>query len=111
MVLFVGIVFYSSALRADMGSEIDHLLNYIETSGCTFIRNGKSHSSRDAGEHIRKKYSYTKRRVKTTEDFIRYAATESSLSGRPYEVVCDGTEKATAEWLVEELIRFRKKTR
>lgn len=90
-----------------MEQEIDHLLRYIETSGCTFDRNATIHDSRDAGAHIRKKYDHTKRWIKSTEDFIRYAATKSSISGRPYRVVCEGVEMPTAEWLADELARFR----
>ena len=90
-----------------MEQEIDHLLRYIETSGCTFSRNGTNHDSRDAGTHIRKKYAYATRWIRSTEDFIRYAATKSSTSGRPYLVICDGVEVPTAEWLADELTRFR----
>lgn len=89
-------------------SEIVHLLQYIESSQCTFVRNGSSHNSADARSHIEKKYGYVKSRVETTEDFIRYAATKSSLSGNKYEVVCDGQRYATGNWLQQELQRFRK---
>ena len=90
-----------------MDTEINHLLKYIEDSGCTFNRNGTNHDSRDASEHIRKKYAHVNRRVGSTEDFIRYAATESSMSGQPYTVICEGVEKKTAEWLADELARSR----
>ena len=114
--VFKGILFLSwvivvvcpCTVHADMGQEIEHLLQYIDTSDCTFIRNGKSHDSKDAGMHIRKKYGHIKGRIKTTEDFIRYAATKSSMSGRPYQVICNGEKTATAEWLTRELDRFRK---
>ena len=94
-----------------MISEIDHLIHYLETSNCTFIRNAKTHNSQDASEHIQKKYAHTKRWIKSTEDFIKYAATESSMSGRPYYVECDGVKTPTAQWLTEELARFRNKSR
>jgi len=55
------------------------------------------------------KYEYTKRWIKSAEDFIKYTATKSSMSGRPYTVRCDGREILCAEWLSEELNRFRKK--
>jgi hypothetical protein len=90
-----------------MDVEIDHLLVYIDTSECTFIRNGKSHDSREAGAHIRRKYGHIKNRVRTTEEFIQYAATKSSMSGKPYQVICSMKEMATAEWLTRELERFR----
>lgn len=98
-----------NASLADMSSEIDHLIHYIETSDCAFIRNGKSYGGQEASEHIRKKFAFTKRWIKTTEDFIRYAATESSVSGKPYQVACEGIDRLTAEWLADELARFRKK--
>jgi hypothetical protein len=88
--------------------EISHLLGFIERSGCTFIRNGEEHTSQQAREHIENKYSYVKRRVKSAEDFIRYAATGSSISGRAYRVRCGGEEMPTAKWLEKELERFRR---
>ena len=93
-----------------MGEEIEHLLQYIDASHCSFIRNGKAHDSSDAVAHIRKKYAYIKSRIKTTEDFIQYAATKSSVSGQAYEVICDNKKLATAEWLEQELSRFRART-
>jgi len=101
-------VFCPCTSHADMGQEIEHLLQYIDTSDCTFIRNGKSHDSIEAGKHIRKKYGHIKGRIKTTEDFIRYAATKSSMSGRPYQIICNDEKMATADWLTRELDRFRR---
>ncbi len=109
----LAVLFVLSALlipcesRADLIQEIDHLLSYIEHSGCTFVRNGKDYSAKEAREHIQRKYDYVKNRVKTTEDFILSAASESSLSGKPYKVSCDGEEMLTAEWLRTELNTLR----
>jgi Family of unknown function (DUF5329) len=101
---------YPCPAHAGMTAEIDHLLRHIETSDCTFTRNGNSHDGQAAGAHIRKKYAYAKGKITATEDFIRYAATKSSISGRPYQVTCDGVEMPTAQWLTQELSRFRGKT-
>jgi hypothetical protein len=60
-----------------------------------FTRNGKEYTGVEALEHIRMKYDYVKSRVKTAEDFIEYAATKSRQ------------EVPTADWLKEELARFR----
>jgi hypothetical protein len=38
---------------------------------------------------------------------IKYAATRSSLSGKPYLVRCGESEVLTADWLKAELGRFR----
>lgn len=91
----------------DVTQEIDHLLQYIESSECIFIRNSREGSAASARTHIQKKYEYFKEQVKTAEDFIRYAATESSMSGKPYRIRCSSREMDVADWLDAELRRFR----
>ena len=97
----------SSLVLADMQDEIQHLLRFIETSGCEFERNGTVYDSRKARSHIERKYNYIESRVDETEDFIKYAATESSMSGRKYKVTCNGKQQASADWLHDELSRYR----
>jgi hypothetical protein len=90
--------------------EVNFLLGYVEGSGCAFYRNGTWHDSRTAQAHLRDKYKYLAARnlITTTEDFIDRAATKSSLSGRPYEVRCNGGATVTSsQWLRAELARFR----
>jgi hypothetical protein len=95
--------------QADTDTEIKHIIEYIDNSNCTFIRNGKEYNTKEALVHIQNKYEYTKRWIKSAEDFIKYTVTKSSMSGRSYKVRCDGLEILSAEWLSEELKRFRKK--
>ena len=92
---------------ADMQNEIQHLLRFIESSGCEFERNGTVYDSKKARSHIERKYDYIESRVDETEDFIKYAATESSMSGRKYNVKCNGSKQTSAEWLLDELSRYR----
>jgi hypothetical protein len=90
--------------------EVNFLLGYVESSGCEFYRNGIWHDSKSAQVHLRDKYKYlvAKNLVNTTEDFIEKAATESSFSGQPYDVRCNGGTTVTSEqWLRDELARFR----
>jgi hypothetical protein len=87
--------------------EIEHLLDFVENSSCIFIRNGTEYDSRKAREHIYKKYEYAKRWIDDTEEFIEYTATGSSISGTPYRVRCQGRNRPSAQWLLEELERFR----
>ncbi len=94
-------------VEAGTEQEVAHLLEYLEQSECVFVRNGKEYDGAEALGHIGKKYDYVKKRVKTAEDFIEYAATRSSLSGKPYLVRCDGEELLTAQWLKTELARLR----
>jgi len=90
--------------------EVNFLLGYLEGSGCEFYRNGTWHDSKAAQAHLRDKYKYLVARnlVNATEQFIERAATESSLSGQPYEVRCNGGAAVTSkQWLRDELARFR----
>jgi hypothetical protein len=92
-----------------LNAEINHLLTFIRTSGCHFIRNDQSHDGHKAESHIKRKYGHFKERIKTAEDFIAYAATRSTVSGRLYRVRCKGQEWPTHEWLQKELSTFRKR--
>jgi hypothetical protein len=92
---------------ASMQEEIDFLLNAVKTSDCVFIRNGSRHDPAEAVEHITRKYNYLKKRIKTTEDFIKGAATGSSMSGKPYLMLCDGVEMKSADWLQIKLEKYR----
>ena len=88
---------------------IHHLLQFVETSSCTFLRNGVEYDSKSAVNHIKQKYDYFKNQIRTAEDFIALAATKSELSGRPYFVRCGkAKEIPTASWLHEELQEYRK---
>ena len=91
-------------------TEVDFLLGDIERSGCEFYRNGTWSDSKAAQAHVRSKYEYLVARnlVNTTEEFIERAATESSFSGQPYKVRCDGGATVTSsQWLRAELARYR----
>ena len=99
----------SSSALADMLTEIQHLLQYLENPACEFERNGTVYDSKEARAHIERKYNSFKSHVDETEDFIKYAATKSSMSGRKYHVTCDGKKQTSAEWLHDELARYRNK--
>ena len=116
--LFIGILLLlillpvsaaSESFGLDSEQEIGHLLQFIEHSECTFIRNNESYSGVRAREHIQKKFNYIKKRKKevSAEQFIKYAASQSSLSKKPYTVNC-GTRTLTSEsWLIGELKQYR----
>jgi len=90
--------------------EVNFLLGYVEGSGCGFYRNGTWYDSKDAQAHLRDKYKYlvAGNLINTSEDFIERAATESSFSGQPYQVRCNGGVTVTSnKWLRDELARFR----
>lgn len=90
--------------------EIGKLLQFIKESSCRFNRNGNWFDSTEAVDHIYKKYQYAlqKNMVSSAEDFIKYAATKSSFSGKAYIVQCINNEPLTsAEWLTTALAQIR----
>jgi hypothetical protein len=88
--------------------EIQHLLNHVANTPCTYERNGKKHTGSEAIKHIQRKYDYYSRKIKTAEDFIQYTATKSQLSGKYYKIHCPNTEAMTSrDWLLEELSAYR----
>jgi len=98
---------FSWAISPQTEQEIQHLLTYIAAADCEFERNGDTKSPAQAHAHIELKYGNTRKYISSTEDFIKYAASESSWTGRPYKVRCNGVEQTTSVWLNAELKRLR----
>jgi hypothetical protein len=93
-------------------AEIKHLIAHLGASGCQFYRNGSWYSAERAVDHLTRKYEYLRKRglVPDAEAFIERAATESSASGKPYQVRCAAAPAVpSARWLREELERYRGK--
>jgi hypothetical protein len=91
--------------------EIAHLFSFLENSGCQLNRNGSWYGAKEAVAHLNKKYQYLlgKDMISTTESFIRRAASESSISGKPYLVKCHGRAPVqSADWFMAELAQYRK---
>jgi hypothetical protein len=91
-------------------SEITHLLNFVEQSGCRFKRNSRWYESHEARLHLEHKRDYLAKRGMLTdaESFILRAASQSSMSGQPYLVQCpNGPELPSSTWLTNELLHHR----
>lgn len=89
-------------------AEVAHLLQFIRTTSCGLVRNGKEYGGERAYSHVMRKYDYFRDEIMSTEDFIALAATKSELSGRPYAFRCNGEPNvAAAGVLLEELRRYR----
>lgn len=110
LVIMIAPPLFAEDTGVGVAAEVGRLMIFVEKSGCKFNRNGRWYDSTEAAKHIAKKYRYVKKRgmVKKTEDFIKYAATKSSMSGKPYTVQCAGGEVLLcSDWLIGELARFR----
>ncbi|MGX0889712.1 ferredoxin-NADP reductase [Pseudomonas sp. ADAK2 TE3594] len=91
--------------------EINSLLDFVEHSECRFVRNGSEYPGAQARAHLEKKLEYLEERdkVNSAEDFIELAATQSSMSGRAYEVRCPAGVQPASLWLKTELQRQRQR--
>jgi hypothetical protein len=99
----------ASAMPDDAAQhEIDHLLDFVAASKCTFVRSGERFDAAAARDHLAMKYRLTKFRLSTAEEFVQYLATASSTTGEPYMVICNQKERPAGAWLTDELHRFRK---
>ena len=110
----LGVLLFSGAFAADpppvVQSEVAHLFDYVENSGCQFYRNGSWHDAHQARAHLERKYWYLceKGQVSSTEDVIERAASVSSFSGKPYQIKCgDAGPVLSGDWLKAELKRYR----
>ena len=115
-ILAIFIVVFSNVATADVAfdqkMEIEHLLGFVNSSSCEINRNGKYYKADDAVSHIENKYEYFRDDISTTEEFIEYSATKSTMSGKYYLVRCgDGEAVQTKEWLLNELKSYRENKR
>ena len=90
--------------------EVQYLLGFIEQSGCEFNRNGSWSDARAAVAHVKMKFDYLlqKDKIASAADFIDKAASESSLTGTPYQVKCGKAAAILSRaWLSQELARYQ----
>jgi len=90
--------------------EIQTLMDALSASSCEFQRNGTWHDRDEARKHLQRKYDYLLKRglADTAEQFIERAASESSISGRAYQVRCPGQAvQPAAAWFKAKLDALR----
>ncbi|HSB99159.1 MAG TPA: DUF5329 family protein [Burkholderiaceae bacterium] len=97
-------------LSAAAQREIGQLLDRIESSNCSFGRNGSWYPPSEARKHLQMKLDYMVKRnmLGSAEEFISKAASASSISGEAYQIRCGAQAPvASAVWLTAELKRIR----
>ena len=93
--------------------EIEQLIGALGQSGCDFQRNGSWYAATKAEAHLRRKYEWLRERdmVDSAEQFIERAGSQSSITGRDYQVRCPGQPVvASSSWLRARLAQIRKRT-
>jgi hypothetical protein len=114
LILLLGLGFAFAASAAPLPpaarAEIDALLTRLETSSCTFNRNGTWYPPAEAKAHLLRKLQYLEDRgaVASAEQFIDRAASGSSTTGKPYLVKCgSGAPVESGAWLRTQLEALR----
>ena len=108
-VLFTLALIPAASLADTMDDEIDYLISSVGKGGCTFIRNGKTHTGREARAHLRSKRRLNAHLIDSAETFIEKIASKSSMSGKPYLISCRAKGKQTAaEWFTALLVEYRR---
>ena len=99
------------AREAREQARIDFLIHGVETTAqVKFIRNGSEYDGAAAASHLRMKLGYAGERVKTAEDFVKYCASESSLTHQKYKIrAADGTLTDAAAYFQMKLREFDEK--
>ena len=89
-------------------ARIEYLIASVELMhDAQFVRNGSVYDAHAAADHMRRKLRFAGTRVQNAEDFIRYCASTSSVTGRPYEIrFADGHVTSAAAFLTAQLAQF-----
>lgn len=94
------------ALSAQEEIRVDKLLTELgKQDSISFIRNDTEHNAVDAEAHLRLKLGKTKKRVKTTEQFIDNVASKSSFSGSEYQVKISDQQTIPANQYLHDLLK------
>lgn len=89
-------------------AEVRHLIEFVGSSGCTFIRNGDAHDAKAAADHLAMKYGKARSRLPDADAFVEHVASRSFFTGEEYRVRCPGVAEQTSNhWLTGELVRWR----
>ena len=84
------------SLADTMDEEIDYLINSVGRDGCSFIRNDRRYSGREARQHLRSKRELNAHLIESTKDFIEKLASTSATTREPYLIRCRGQQQQTA---------------
>jgi len=89
-------------------AEIDHLLAFVASSPCRFVRGGVEAGGPEARDHLARKLEVARPFLSTADQFVDRVASASSLTGEPYRVRCEDRETTSRAWLADELARARR---
>jgi len=107
LALLLGLVAVAASAKPPMTEtqKIEALIDSVQhAKGAVFIRNGSEYSADQAVHHLRMKWDSAGSRIKTAQDFIKYCASESSFSGKKYQIrFADGKVENSEDFFNEQL--------
>lgn len=92
-------VLVAQPLSSTEQQKIDFLKSELVNSNCLFERNGKQYNAKKALKHINRKHSHFEDEIDSVSKFIELTATQSSMSGKPYFIICGDSKVESALWL------------
>jgi len=110
LIFMIATTAFCAELSPVAQQEIAYLFSQMEYSGCEFNRNDSWYSATDSSAHLQKKYQYLLRldMLSSSESFIVGAASESSISKKPYLVRCPGAPVVeTGTWFKSAVEKYR----
>jgi hypothetical protein len=79
-----------------------------QLDGASFIRNGTDHTAIEAADHLAMKVKRAGNKIKTAEQFIDRIASQSSMSGKPYQIrMPDGKLISAGDFFRAELAKLK----
>jgi len=108
VLLALSAVVHAADLSPAENARIEYLMASVASlAGAQFIRNGSTYDTPAAVDHLRLKLRLAGSHVRTAEDFIRYCASASSVSGTPYQIrFADGSLVPSAAYLTQKLKEY-----
>ncbi len=71
------------------------------------LNNGKEYTCAEAVDHMRLKWRWKRKNIKTARDFIRLAASKSTTTGKPYLIrFKNGREVKNGDFLLDRLAQL-----
>lgn len=100
---------FSSRQSTSEKAKIEFLLKEVEKlEGAKFWRNGSSYEAKAAADHLRMKWQKAGSAIKTAKDFIDKIGSESSVSGKAYQIEFkDGRKVNTSVFFYQKLAAWK----
>ena len=99
----IGFAGFAQSISNGEQQKIEFLKTELANSNCSLERNGKRYNAKKALKHINRKHEHFEDEIDSASKFIELTATQSSMSGKPYFIICGDNQVESAIWLSKKL--------